>query len=242
MRHLSTLAALCAAPLACATLAAAPARAEMTGGSVGLSRSFFTGDGDLAKTTLDGSLEFGLTPQFGLQGDLSANHFRTSDETLTNAVVHGIVHAGDATAIGGFVGFDTVGGDSATILGAEARLRPAPRIDVEGYGARNENHGDRVTQFGLAGTYAMTPQVGFGTRFDYGDFNAGGSATRFAINADVNVTPNATLSAELGQLDAKAFAFGGNEAYLKFGGRISFGANGGTTFGMRSIANLIPGL
>ncbi len=237
MQRLTAAAAICGA-----LSLAAPAYAQMTGGSVGLSRSFFISETDIAKTTLDGSLEFGLSPNFALQGDLSLNHLKAVDETLTNATMHAIFHAGEATAVGGFLGFDTIEGDSSTIYGAEARLKPSDPILVEGYIGRNENRGDRVTQLGASGSFAMNRQVSFGTRFDYGDFNDGGSATRFAISTDFNVTPNATLTAELGQLDSKAFAFGGNEAYLKLGGRINFGRNGGATFGMRSLANLIPGL
>lgn len=236
MRNIIILAAL-GGPISLAT----PLWAEVTGGSLALSHSAYTDDTSVANTALEGSVEYGFSRNFSLQGDLGYNSFHDSDTHLTNATVHGIFHINPSTSLGGFVGVDSSNSNSSTVYGLEFGHAVSGQTGVEGYVAQNEDNGADLTQIGLSGRYEMTPQVGFGASLDYGNFDIKADVTRFAISADYAVADNLRLSAELGEVDAKAFGFGGSEAYVKLGAKITFGANRGTTFGTRSLSRLLPG-
>lgn len=222
-------------------LFALPATAEVTGGEVALSYSAFTKDGDVNRTSLEGSMEYGFDSNFTVQGDIALHRFGAVNENANTVTLHGIGHLNDATSLGAFIGRDHAAGGSATVYGIEAG-QDLGRVDIEGYLAGYHETGSNGTLIGANARYAYTPDIGFGAGFDYGGFGGSVDLTRFGVNADYTVTNGPTLSAELGQLHANGFGLSGNEAYAKIGIGFKFGAKRGVTFGNRSLTRLLPGL
>ncbi|MFT7058396.1 MAG: hypothetical protein ACJASV_000896 [Pseudorhodobacter sp.] len=227
---------------AAATFSPLIAHAEITGGQLTLSHSAFTDDTDLSKTSLEGSMEFGFNRDVSIQGDLSFSQFNTSDLDITNIAAHGIYHLNETTSLGLFLARDEVSDGSADFVGLEAG-HEAGALDLEGYLAIGDNEGTDGTIIGISGRHAMSDTVGFGASLDHGNFDNVLEVTRYSIDADYSFTPTTSLSAELGYTNFSVSTLGSaTEPYVKLGATIKFGAKRGSTFGKRSITNLLPGL
>jgi hypothetical protein len=217
-----------------------PVAAEVTGGDIVLSYSAFTDEGDLNRTSLQGAVEYSFGNNFAAQADLGLHNFGLSNEDTTTLTLHGIYHLDDSTSLGAFIGRDRVVGESLTLYGVEAG-RDLGRVDVEGYIAGFDDSGIDGIMLGGKGRYAYSEQIGFGASFDYGRIDSSTDLTRLGINADYKFGNGLTLAAEVGQLDANAFGFGGAEAYAKVSVGFEFGAKRGASFDNRSLTRLLPG-
>ncbi len=223
-------------------LLAAPAALaqQVTGGSLMLSHSAFVDSSDLSKTSLQGSVELGFSRQLGLQADLGLSRLNLADENATNAVLHGIYHLSETTSVGLFLGMDRLAGSSETFVGLEMGTA-AGATGFEGYIGAAESNGVSGTIIGLSTRYGINEQVGVGLSLDHLSVDVL-DATRYSLNADYAVTDNIVLFGEVGALRGEVMGLTGSEGYVKLGGEVKFGAKRGTTFGQRSILNILPGL
>lgn len=224
----------------CAASASTTVAQQVTGGSLSLSHSAFTDDTSVAKTSLNGAVELGFSREFGVQADLGLNKLNSAGETATNAVLHGIYHLSQNTSAGLFLGLDRVDGDSQSFLGLEFGHN-AGRTGFEGYLGRGEDGGESGTLFGMSVRYEMTDAAGIGLSFDRADVSIA-DATRYSLNGDFAVTQNLKLFGEIGALHGSIGNMSDTEGYVKIGGKFTFGAKRGATFGQRSILNIVPGL
>ncbi len=213
---------------------------QVTGGSLTLSHSAFTDDGDFAKTSLGGSVELGFSREFGLQADVGLNRLNAADETATNLVLHGIYHLSEDTSAGLFLGLDHIDGESQSFVGLEFGHQSG-RTGFEGYLGRAEDSGVSGTMLGLSTRYAVTEGAGIGLSVDRGEVEDV-RLTRYSLNGDIAVAPNMTIFGEVGTLHGSVPGASDSEGYVKLGGKITFGAKRGTTFGQRSLLNVLPGL
>lgn len=218
----------------------APAMAfEFVGGSAKLGYSGFTDDMDYSKASLDGQVEFGVTPVFGLQADVGVSKFFEVGETAHDLTLHGIFHNGP-TAMGVFYGVERIAGDNKDFYGFEIG-QDTGAFDVELYLGNGENFDFDGMIGGLSGRYAVNPDFGVGLAYDRADIN-GLDASKIALKTDFAMQPNVTLGAEIGSFDAEAQGVQGRETYVGVNATMTFGPQQGTTFGKRGILNVIPGL
>ncbi|WP_284325128.1 hypothetical protein [Cypionkella aquatica] len=216
-------------------LAASTAQAEITGGQVKLSQSGFTDDFSVAKTNISGSLELGFGERFGMQMDLGVNLLNFADETAINYVTHGTYKLSDSTALGAFIGMDSVNGGSTSIYGIEAAQNFGTG-GVQGYVAHAQDGNGNGNALGVSGGMVMGNGVGIGASLDHGSFD-GTSLTRYGLRGSFGLGESSKMYAELGALNTDV----GSETYAKIGASYNFGSNSGLMFGDRSLFNLLPG-
>lgn len=237
--------ALALTGLFCATAAHA---FEVTGGSVSLGYSGLT-DGDLNdfnKTTLGGSLEFGVSQAFSLQGDLSLSKFgMTEDAAAVLGVskidsrslgMHAIYHASENTSVGAFLGTDRIESTDLNFIGVEAGHQMG-QFGLEGYLSRGKLEGITGTVLGLEGNYAVGEYTTLGLRYDNIDIE-GFDSSRLSLTGEIGATPGFAVTGEIGNADLEDI---GSELFMGIGVRVNFGAKRGATFRDRSVANLLPG-
>lgn len=221
-------------------LAAAPAQAfEITGGSVELGYSGFTGNllKKLDKTTLAGRIEVGFSPAFSMQADLGFMNFGFSDEEAHNIGLHGIYHASDITSLGMYLGQDRLDGDSLSIAGVEVGHQ-AGALGLEGYLTYAKDSTEDGIVFGARADWDFSDVAGIGLRYDSADLG-GADVSRVALTGQYTLTSGLTLTGELGSAE---IAGSGSEPFFGIGAKMTFGAERGATFADRSVLNLLPGL
>ena len=220
---------------------AVPAAAQVSGGQVNLSYSALTNDGDFNRTSLESAVEYSLSQNFSVQGDLAFHSFGFSNDDIATLTLHGIYHVDDSISLGAFVSVDRADGDNITILGIEGG-RDFGQFDVEGYLGGFRESGDNGTLIGAKARYAYTNEIGFGGVLDHGNLSGGDDLTRFGINADYRFAGGSVVSAEIGQIHVGTPVGSGSEAYAKIGFGFEFGNKRGATFDNRSLTRLLPGL
>ena len=227
--------------LAFASLLCAPAlhAFEVTGGSVSLGYSSLTDSdlNDINKTSLGGSLEFGIAREFSVQADLSLAKFGLTDIDSRSLGLHAIYHASENTSLGGFLGRDRIEDVNLDFIGVEAGHQMG-RFGVEGYLGHAEAEGIDGTVLGLQGDYTLGEYSSVGMRYD--NINVEGyDASRVSLTGEFGASPGFAITGEIGNADIESV---GSEMFAGVGVRINFGAKRGATFRDRSVANLLPGL
>ncbi|MDB6452557.1 hypothetical protein [Falsirhodobacter sp. 20TX0035] len=229
-----------AAVSAMALVLASPALAlDFMGGNVTLGYSGLKNDMDYSRASLTGQAEFGITPAFSLQTDVGVSKFFEVGETEHNLTLHGIWHNGPAD-LGVFYGGERIAGDTKDFYGFELGQQTEV-FDVELYVGRGENFGWDGIMGGVSGRYALTPQFGLGLAYDRANIERL-DMSRVALKADYAVRPDITLGAEIGSFRADLNDVWGRETYVGVNAKMSFGAQGGTSFNRRGLLNIVPGL
>lgn len=222
-------------------LAAAPAAQafEITGGSVELGYSGFTGNllKKLDKTTLSGQMEIGFSQAFSVQADLGFMVFGFNDENARNFGLHSIYHVSDTTSLGMYFGQDRILGGSLSITGVEVGHQ-AGMVGLEGYLTYAKDSVEDGLVFGGSAGLDLSDSAGIGLRYDRADVD-GTDFSRLALTGEYTLASGLALTGELGSAD---IADSGSEPFFGIGARMTFGANRGATFGNRSVLNLLPGL
>ncbi|MGP3697030.1 outer membrane beta-barrel protein [Rhodobacter sp. NSM] len=221
-----------------AALAASPAAAQMTGATLDFGHSFFTEDGDVAKTSLGGSAEYALGPSFGLQGDLGYAKLHGIEDDATSVALHGMVYVNPETAIGAFYGIEELAGDSVDFYGFEVGQK-SDLFDVEAYVGRADNSGLTGSMMGLEGRVALSSGFGVGGKLDHLDIE-GLDTTRVGLTGDYTLPNGLALTAEVGTVNADDLGLDGSEPYVGVGARFDFGR--GSMFSRRNLTAVAPGL
>lgn len=214
---------------------------EVTGGEIDLGYSVFTDETDVSKFAITGGVEISFSQAFSLQLDAGTHAFNLTDETGSNVSAHAIYHVDDALSLGAFYGMDRAAGVSTDFYGVEGGYKLA-NFDVEGYVAHGEDSGVSATVVGLDGTYPVSNAFELGASVDRIDFGSGVRLTRLGVTGTYNVAPNTGLYAELGSVNGSAYGLSDSESYVGIGAKVTFGSDPGTTFGRRSVFELLPGL
>ena len=234
--------ALCALPFAALAFAAIPfaASAEFAGGRVGVSHSFHLGDTSEAKSGLDGQFEWAFGSSFRMQTDIGYSGLHALDDKALNLTNHlGFTLANGGT-LGAFYGWDRISG-TEDFFGLEyAGDVGAARIDS--YVAMIDEPGSNGRMAGIAARMQMNDAMGLGASIDYMKSDGVADATRFGLSADYMLGASSRVKGELGRVSADDAGGSVDETYLKLGVDFKFGANGGPSFGTRSLLNALPGL
>ncbi|MFE3838115.1 porin [Pseudogemmobacter sonorensis] len=211
---------------------------EVVGGSVAIGYSAFTEETDVNKLNFGGQLEFGLSREFSLQGDVNLSKFGLTDIDNRSIGLHGIYHLSSETSLGAFIGTDRVEGANVDFYGIEAGHQFG-QFGLEGYLSRADLEGVADgTVIGLKGEYAITPAALVGVRFD--NINVDGyDASRLSLTGQYAFTEGFAVTGELGNADIDTY---GSETFFGLGVKVSFGAKRGATFDQRSVVDLLPGL
>lgn len=226
-----------------ATATAAQA-VELTGGAIELSYSAFMDETDLDKVSISGSLEVAFNRNISAQLDLGNDSFGTTDLSIGSVGLHGIYHVSDVTSLGAYYtrdNFDIGGADNDVDLYGVEIGHEIGQNSLEAYLGRNDTNGSDGTMVGISGTYALANGFSLTGSLDYLDVE-GADLENVAVRLDRDVAENINLFVEVGSSKASAFGVSDSEPFIGIGGRISFGADRGATFGRRSLGDLLPGL
>tara|TARA_R100001369_G_C3321561_1_gene169048 strand:+ start:2238 stop:2954 length:717 start_codon:yes stop_codon:yes gene_type:complete len=217
---------------------------EVTGGMIDLSYSAFIDETELSKSTLTGSIELAFNQIASAQLDIGRDSFGFSDLANLSLGVHGIYHMNSNTSLGAFYTHDKaeVGGlsDTTNLYGIEAG-HDTGLVDIEGYLGRGKSSEVDGTLVGISGRYGMPNRIGLTGSIDYLDIE-GVEVSKIALKLDGDLSENLNLYVEVGQAKVSAFGSSESEPFMGIGGRITFGADRGTTFERRSLGDLLPGL
>jgi hypothetical protein len=214
---------------------------DVTGGDISIGHSLFIDDTDVARSSLEGSVELGFGRSFGLQVDAGVHRFNFVGENTTTLTVHGIYRLGDSTSAGLFIGADEVDNESLSFIGAEVG-HEFGRAGVEGYFAISDESDSLGDAIGVSGAFQATDTIAVGASLDRVDLGGGDDLTRFGLRGDLAVGTQTGLYAELGSIDVEAAGVSDSEAFVGVGATFSFGANQGATFDRRGLSRLLPGL
>lgn len=221
-------------------MVAAPAAAQVTGGSLDIEYDFPTGGGDLGGTTYSGAIEYSITRDFSISFDAAGYRLDNISNDATNLTLHGIYHLDDMTSFGAFIGSDALSdSDRQSLYGIEAGTEFGT-AEVEAYVAAFDGADEDATLFGADGKYAFGN--GFSAIASYG-LASGDSAdlSRLALGAEYEVSGGPEFYAEIGTVNADGFGVDAEETFIGLGARVAFGAERGTTFGQRSLFEILPG-
>ncbi|WP_114287184.1 porin [Candidatus Halocynthiibacter alkanivorans] len=214
---------------------------QITGGEASITYSAFSDNTDLSATSLDASLEFGISRELGLQLDMGSRSFNTADETAQNYVLHGIYNTSESVSLGVFYGIDRLDGENADIYGLEMGAEMGA-LDLEAYWARGDLDSDTGDGFGIAGRTKLANGTTLGLRYESVDFGGVLELSNFAVEADYAISDTVSLNASYGTAEWVA---GGttilDEPFFAIGATFTFGAERGTTFGKRSVFSILPG-
>lgn len=234
MMQKKLLLALCAAGLLPQT-----GIAEVTGAEVGFHYSTLADADarDLNKATLGGALEYGIGPQFSVQGDLAQRYYGLTNWDGTTFTLHGSYRPTDTMAAGAFVGHDWLDNQDVIYYGLEFANK-VNQISYEAAFTHFDSMGKNANGLTLRGGYAVNQQLDLGGRVDivHGE---GDNNYRISGTAGYEITPGIKATGELGFYDGDGMAA---ESFVGVGVKATFGNNNGVTFGGRGIQDFLPGL
>ncbi len=234
MHRLSLSAALC-------VLAASSAQAQgFTGGTLTVETFAFLDDLDLGYTTYSGGLEYDAGFGLSVAADLSSFGFRTFDSDATNATLHGIYSLGGGTAVGLFIGRDSMNSRDLDIYGIEGTTQLMGGR-LEGFVGGLDGDGDDAVMAGIDGDYMLTPVIAATATIGFAEID-GDRLLRGSVGGEFKIDRGPVLYAQIGGINADDDPARDNEAFVGIGARIDFGPGAGTTFGSRSLFDVVPGL
>lgn len=214
---------------------------EATGGYVDLGYTGFVDTDQGAVFHIAGSGEMAFSRSFGLQLDVANYNFDLINEAGQNATLHANWHTGEALSLGGFVGSDWLSSSNRTFYGVEAGYEFSPRTQVEGYVSRYDGANGYATLVGARIEGSVANQISLNAVVDHVDAASNSGFTNVSIGADYDFGRGTKLYGKVGNTNAKAFGFSGDEAFVGIGLRFNIGASRGTTFGRRGLLDKITG-
>lgn len=231
-----------AGSLALCALLPLAAQAEFIGGRAAVSHSAFVDDRDFAKSSAQGAAEFSFGNNFGLQADAGVAGLNALDDTAMTLTGHAIWTFAPGSAAGLFYGSDLMRGPDHDVYGAEY-AGFLGQAKVEGYVARSESTVGDANLIGLSGSMPVgMAGLDMGLSLDHAAFSGAGSATRLGLTGAYAIGESTRLTGELGSVGGGVGDAALSGPYVKLGIDFRFGANGGTTFGSRSVFNVSPGM
>jgi len=226
-------------------LAATGAQAQgFAGGTLAVETSALFEAGEFGHTSYSGGLQFDVGLGFGLALDLASYGFSGFGSDGSNATLHAIYGSGpwlgvDGLALGGFVGRDGFDEGDSEIYGLEVKGWLLG-IETESYLARHDGEIGRVNLAGVNARYEFTPAIFAMGELGFADGE--GELLRGALGGGYQIDGGPELWGELGRIKDEDDAFGGDETYLAIGAEIGFGQLSGTTFGTRSLFDVVSGI
>lgn len=191
----------------------------------------YSSDSDLGQVTYSA----GAQVSFGAiaaSADFSTYGFKALGGDATALTFHGLYTLPTGAQVGGFYGFDSFDGGETTYFGAEGQAFFAG-VTVEAFLGQAEGDIADGGMFGLSGAYAIGP---IGLQAGYAMIDDAAGTDRMSLTGEWNLGLGPTVYAEWGRVGGAA-----EEDYLALGVRLGIGQNGGTSFGPRSVFEIMPG-
>ncbi|WOI57287.1 putative porin [Palleronia sp. LCG004] len=223
---------------------------EIAGGDVSLSYSSFLDDvavdrtdetDSLDRLKLGGQVEVGFGSTFALQGDIAYHDFGGPRDDANTLTLHGIYHYDPSFAFGAFIGRDKGDDYDLGYYGIEI-ARDYIDFSVEAYLSDGDidDLGSGV-MLGVSGEYWLLPDLNIGASYDLANADNGIDGHRIAVQADYLFRPATSVFAEVGWAEIEFDGASSEETFIEIGAKYTFGREHGATFGMRGLANLLPG-
>ncbi|SDE83890.1 hypothetical protein [Limimaricola pyoseonensis] len=220
-------------------LAGAAQAQQLAGGRLEIETAAFVEAAELGFTTYSGGLQFDVGAGFGAQIDLASYGFMGFGSDGTNATVHGLYDLGGAT-VGLFAGRDGYEEGDATIYGIEGETYFYGG-EVEAYLARHDGEIGEITVAGLSGRMEVAPRIAAHGELGFADSAREGHLLRAALGGGYAFDEGFDLWGEIGRVESDDDAFGEDETFISVGATIGFGLRSGTSFGNRSLFDVVPG-
>lgn len=212
---------------------------EITGGSLGIEYSAPTDLNNFGQTVYFGSLEYGINRNMSVAADISGYNFEGLSTDTNSFTLHGIYHMSDSASVGAFFGQDRANSSTADIYGIEGGTEISGGT-VEGYLGKIDGPGADATIFGADGSYALQNGFSIIGGLNHAEIDGGLSAGRVSAGAAYDMAGGPQFYAEVGRMNGDDGVTSQSETYIGIGARVSFGAARGTTFGRRSIYEIVP--
>jgi hypothetical protein len=216
-----------------------PVSAQVTGGSLGFTYSLPTDGGDLGGTSYYGAMEYAITRDFSIAGDLSGYRLDNINTDASSVTLHGIYHVDDMVSVGAFYGVDNLGGSEANLYGIEAGTE-LYGAQVEGFlGRVDASDGDANilgvdATYGIANGFSVTGNAGISREDD-------NNISRYALGTQYDLADGPQFFAEVGTVSAESNGVTTENTFIGVGARIAIGTQRGTTFDPRSLFEILPG-
>lgn len=220
-------------------MSGAAAAQGFSGGDLGIEIYTLSEDDDLGHTTYFGGGTFEITPGLAVEGDFGIHRSNGLSTDATNTTAHGIYNIDGMTAVGVFLGRDWQDGADTTLYGVEATTQ-ALGFGVEGFAGLADTD-ETATVFGASGDYELMNGITF--TGDVGLVSRDGStANRLSAGAEYALGQQGPrLYGEIGRVGFGEDSPRDSATFVGLGARIDFGPASGTTFGRRSLLEVIPG-
>lgn len=187
---------------------------------------------DLGQTAYRGAAEFGITSGIGIAADLGYYGFPVLGTNETSLGLHGVYGMGNDLALGLFLTRDSLGDDTVESYGIEGATSLAG-ARIEGFAGVVDGLAGANAMLGVSGSYDLTQA--FAATAGFGTLSGDTSRNRASIGAQYQIANGPALFAELGRLSDD----GDSATFLSLGASIAIGGQGGTTFGSRSIYDIL---
>ena len=226
-----------AAMMVAASTTAAAAQG-FNGAEVDINTSSYSGEGDGGVTTLQGSVEFGVTDRLAFALDAGSAVSRPGDGEAGTATLHVVYDLSPMASLGAFSAADESDEVTFSTYGAEIGMGFGAS-SFEGFvGVGNIEDAVDITVLGVDGTFGIGSRYALTSSFAYLDSEADVQLSRLGLGAEARLGQASTLYLEVGQDDIE----GETAEYVGLGARFAFGRNRGTTFDPRGVVELFSGL
>ncbi|NCQ36414.1 hypothetical protein GW813_15360, partial [bacterium] len=215
------------------TLACGAAFAQgFTGAELSGQALAFSETNDIGQTAYRAAAEFGITRGIGVAADLGYYGFPVLGSNETSLGLHGVYGLNNDLALGMFYTRDSLDGGSVDSYGIEGATSVVG-AQVEGYFGMIDGLTGGNAMFGVSGSYDITPAISATAGF--GAISGDNSRNRASIGGQYQISGGPAVFAELGRLTEA----GDSSGFLSLGASIAIGPQGGTTFGSRSIYDIL---
>lgn len=226
-------------------LSAGMASAQVTGGYLGVEVLGYEEDDYDASVNYSGGLEYAFNRNWSIAADVAGYDQGLLSGDGGNLTLHLMYHLNEEATIGLFRAADAVDRDDDAIgqglTGIEAGYEFG-RLEGEGFLGfyDDELDSDNIeslsgsTLFGASGAYAITDQIAANASFGFLSSDVEDASS---ISAGASYTFNAgpSLYAEIGRVALDD----DDSTFIGVGANVAFGADRGTTFGIRSAFDAI---
>jgi len=231
---------VCAVALAGVAWTGVATAQEFRGAEVSAEVLSYTDDGDIAQTTYQGSLEFGVFGGFGVAADLSFYNFG-DDDKVHDGTLHLLYDAMALATVGGFYSHESYDDGSTDSFGVEAG-RNMGAAGIEGYLGLADDDGSDYRFAGLDATYDVTRNISVLGAAALIDGDEVGSS-RLSIGGEYRFGDGPAVYAQVGRInvDYDGAPEDLSETFIGIGARIAIGPNKGTAFGSRGLSEALSG-
>ncbi len=212
-----------------------------SGGTLGIDYENYSDNDQLGSVNYFGGLEYAITNSISFGANIATYSFEDVDGNNWNYTLHGIYDVGNGIVAGGYLGQDRYDDGELTNYGVEGKMGFGAAT-AEAYLGRGEDDDDTATYFGVSGNYPIASGFGVMASYDLVSLDdADLDTSKIAIGGEYVLDSGPSFYATVGRAYFTAGDVDTDENFIGVGAKINFGAGNGTTFGTRSLYDIVPG-